>query len=163
MARCIKNKPSKAIPQRKLVRKSSMEKCIVDAEDFLRSTKTKRIVKKTRTMALTLEEGKRMLEKKNKKVSKKPTRKSLKAKPAVRSKPAADDARRAAPPAKKTVPPSVPKSTATTLIRAPSKDNIIRPTKATIFKTSSKDHLPLPAFGFIDVCFCVDATGSMSG
>lgn len=35
--------------------------------------------------------------------------------------------------------------------------------KKTIFKTNSKDHLPLPAFGFIDVCFCIDATGSMSG
>jgi hypothetical protein len=35
--------------------------------------------------------------------------------------------------------------------------------KKTIFKTKSKDHLPLPAFGFIDVCFCIDATGSMSG
>ncbi len=33
--------------------------------------------------------------------------------------------------------------------------------KKTIFKTKSKDHLPIPAFGFIDVCFCIDATGSM--
>jgi hypothetical protein len=38
----------------------------------------------------------------------------------------------------------------------------MKPTKATIFKTKSKD-LPLPAFGFVDVCFCVDATGSMAG
>lgn len=37
-----------------------------------------------------------------------------------------------------------------------------QPTKVTIFKTKSKDHLPLPAFGFIDICFCIDATGSMS-
>ena len=163
MARSIKSNHSKTVPKRKIARKSSMEKCIVDAEDFLRSTKTKKIIKKTRTMALTLEEGKKMLEKKKKKVAKKPTRKSIKAKPAVRSKPAADDARKSGPPAKKALPPPVPKSTATTLIRAPSKDNIIRPTKATIFKTNSKDHLPLPAFGFIDVCFCIDATGSMSG
>lgn len=35
--------------------------------------------------------------------------------------------------------------------------------KKTIFKTKSKDHLPIPAFGFIDVCFCIDATGSMAG
>lgn len=33
--------------------------------------------------------------------------------------------------------------------------------KKTVFKTKSKDHLPIPAFGFIDVCFCIDATGSM--
>lgn len=40
----------------------------------------------------------------------------------------------------------------------------VQPTniKKTIFKTKSKDHLPIPAFGFIDVCFCIDATGSMS-
>ena len=33
--------------------------------------------------------------------------------------------------------------------------------KKTAFKTKSRDHLPIPAFGFIDVCFCIDATGSM--
>ena len=31
-----------------------------------------------------------------------------------------------------------------------------------IFKTSSKDDLPLPAYGYVDICFCLDATGSMS-
>ena len=34
--------------------------------------------------------------------------------------------------------------------------------KATKLKSSSRDDLQIPAFGFIDVCFCVDATGSMS-
>lgn len=33
--------------------------------------------------------------------------------------------------------------------------------KVTKFKTSSRDDLQIPAFGFIDVCFCLDATGSM--
>ena len=35
--------------------------------------------------------------------------------------------------------------------------------KVTKLKASSRDDLPISAFGFIDVCFCVDATGSMSG
>jgi hypothetical protein len=37
-----------------------------------------------------------------------------------------------------------------------------KPMKTTALKTSSRIDLPLPAFGFIDVCFCVDSTGSMS-
>lgn len=35
--------------------------------------------------------------------------------------------------------------------------------KFTKLKSTSRDDLQIPAFGFIDVCFCVDATGSMSG
>ena len=33
--------------------------------------------------------------------------------------------------------------------------------KVAKFKTSSRDDLQIPAFGFIDVCFCLDTTGSM--
>lgn len=33
--------------------------------------------------------------------------------------------------------------------------------KATKFVKKS-DNLPLPTYGFIDICFCIDATGSMS-
>ena len=33
--------------------------------------------------------------------------------------------------------------------------------KATKLKSSSRDDLQIPAFGFIDVCFCLDSTGSM--
>jgi hypothetical protein len=57
--------------------------------------------------------------------------------------------------------PAVPASVGSTMIRARSIDKSLKPSKATIFKTGSKDNLPLPAFGFIDICFCVDATGSM--
>ena len=35
--------------------------------------------------------------------------------------------------------------------------------KAAKLKTSSRSDLAIPAFGFIDVCFCIDATGSMCG
>lgn len=66
-------------------------------------------------------------------------------------------------PAIPSLPPTIPASTGTTIVRAKSLDKQIKPSKATIFKTGSKDNLPLPAFGFIDVCFCLDATGSMSG
>jgi len=61
------------------------------------------------------------------------------------------------------LPLSVVAHTASTVIGAKSKSKLVVPSKATIFKTASKDNLPLPAFGFIDICFCLDATGSMSG
>ena len=35
-------------------------------------------------------------------------------------------------------------------------------TKGGKYKTSSRDHLPMGAYGIIDICFCLDATGSMS-
>lgn len=62
--------------------------------------------------------------------------------------------------ADKTVKPDATKKTSSlksTLPPASKSKNI----KKTVFKTKSKDHLPIPAFGFIDVCFCIDATGSM--
>ena len=45
------------------------------------------------------------------------------------------------------------------LIKTSSKKSIGKVTK---LKASDKDDLQIPAFGFIDVCFCLDATGSMS-
>lgn len=42
--------------QKKVKRTSSMEKCLVDAQDFLKEKKVKKIVK-TRTMLKTLKEG----------------------------------------------------------------------------------------------------------
>lgn len=60
------------------------------------------------------------------------------------------------PPAVMPLPP-VPIPTISSAVRTKSKSSI---QKATILKPSSKD-LPLPAFGFIDICFCLDATGSM--
>lgn len=103
-------------------------------------------------MARTLEEGQKILNPKKatkpKKIARRP-RRSIPAMPAVP----------ALPPA----PATIPASAGSTIIRTKSIDRSIKPTKATIFKTSSRDNLPLPAFGFIDICFCVDATGSMSG
>lgn len=110
-------------------------------------------------MARTIEEGKNMLA--SKKAPKKPiattappkrtARRSIPARPARASVPVLPHPSLAVPPA----------TTASTVIRARSIDKSIKPTKATIFKTGSKDNLPLPAFGFIDICFCVDSTGSM--
>ena len=56
------------------------------------------------------------------------------------------------------VPPPVP--VVAPVVKTSSKMSI---GKATKLKSSSRDDLRIPAFGFIDVCFCVDATGSMSG
>jgi hypothetical protein len=112
-------------------------------------------------MTRTIEEGKNMLARK--KAPKKPlattaapkriARRSIPVRPARASLPALPHPSLAVPPA----------TTEATIIRARSIDRSLKPTKATIFKTGSKDNLPLPAFGFIDICFCVDSTGSMSG
>ena len=88
-------------------------------------------------------------------------KKPLKKKAARKSKRPTRPARPSLP-AVPAVPAVVHASAGSTIIRARSLDRSMKPTKATIFKTKSKD-LPLPAFGFVDVCFCVDATGSMAG
>jgi hypothetical protein len=141
----------KSVPK-KIKRTSSMEKCINEGENYLKATKGKRIVK-TKTMMMTIAEGKRHLDTKIKrrvaiKPKTRPVRRAVKSKPALPA---------VFPPLFATVPSSV----GATVYRA-SFDKTVKPTKATVFKTSSRDNLPLPAFGFIDVCFCVDATGSMA-
>lgn len=143
-----KSKPTR------LRRTSSMERCVADAEDFLQSRKAKRITK-TKTMARTIEEGNRLLNPKKASKPKKAARRARPARPARRSLPAV-----AASPAP--VPAVIPASAGSAIVRTRSLDRSLKPTKVTIFKTSSRDNLPLPAFGFIDICFCVDATGSMS-
>lgn len=147
MAKCRKSvKPVKAR------RTSSIERCVADAEDFLAATKVKKIVK-TRTMARTIEEAERIIhprKTKPTKIARKPKASKRPVRPAIRSLPALP-----------ALPAVVPDSVDSKIIRARSIDKSIKPSKATIFKTSSKD-LPLPSFGFVDVCFCVDATGSMS-
>lgn len=110
----------------------------------------------------TIEEGKRIVNKtgssliypKNKKINKKNPIKTKKTKRADSALPA----RSTIP----SLPATTPASTGTTIVKAKSLDKSIKPSKATIFKTNSKDSLPLPAFGFIDICFCLDATGSMT-
>ena len=135
-------------------RASSIERCIADAEDFLQVKKAKKITK-TKTMAKTIAEAQHIIyprkhAPKPKKIARKPKRPT---RPAVRSLPAV--------PA--TIIPAIPPaSTGSKIVRARSLDKSIKPSRATVFKTGSRDNLPLPAFGFIDVCFCVDATGSMT-
>jgi hypothetical protein len=160
MAKKVNKKASPA----KARRTNSMEKCIADAEDFIKAGKGKKIVK-TKTMARTLEEGKQILAPKRKanKLKKATTgpkrikRKVLASIPARPSMPAPAFGLPSLAPA------VLPASTGATIIRARSIDRSIKPTKATIFKTGSRDNLPLPSFGFIDVCFCSDVTGSMGG
>lgn len=103
-------------------------------------------------MARTIEEAERFIHPTKTKVGKLASKpKKIPVRPAVPSRPAVP-----------AVPAVLPASVDSKIVRARSIDRSIKPSKATIFKTSSKD-LPLPAFGFVDVCFCVDATGSMSG
>lgn len=61
---------------------------------------------------------------------------------------------KAHPAPKKVAPVSAP------LMKTSSKRSFGKVTK---LKASDRDDLQIPAFGFIDVCFCVDATGSMCG
>lgn len=141
----------------KIKRTSSMERCVADAEDFLQARKVKRITK-TKTMARTIEEGKNILHPKKatkpKKIASRPKKSKIPSRPSRPARPSL--------PAVPAAPAVVPASTGSAIVRSKSIDRSIKPSKATIFKTSSRDNLPLPAFGFIDICFCVDATGSMS-
>lgn len=129
-------------PARNLRRTRSMEQCVEDAQDFLKPRGRK--ITKTKTMVRTIEEARKKVTPKKvakPKVFKKAVKRRVKpviSRPAVPSKPAV-----AMPP-----PPIASMS--------------MPPVKKTAFKTSSRDNLPLPAFGFIDICFCLDATGSMS-
>lgn len=146
-------KITKASAPVKARRTRSMEKCIEDAQDYLRPRGKK--INKTRTMIRTIEEGKKIVAPKFIAPVKAPTKSKASKLP---TKPAVPSA-----PAKSRAPPvPVPASTSTSkVIRTKTPTKAVVPSKATVFKTSSKD-LPLPAFGFIDICFCLDATGSMS-
>lgn len=128
-----------------------MDECLQDAKSFLRNRK----INKTKTMLRTIAEAQNTIAPKKTapKPKKAPKRASkIPVRPARPSLPALP----ALPPASvfgllpMASPALFPPASATT------------PVKKTTFKPSRSD-LPLPAFGFIDVCFCVDATGSMSG
>lgn len=110
-------------------------------------------------MARTIEEAKNMLARR--KTTKKTTTTKAKPKRITRRTLPTRPARPSLPALPLISLAALPATTAPTIIRARSIDRSKKPTKATIFKTGSRDNLPLPAFGFIDICFCVDSTGSM--
>ena len=69
---------------------------------------------------------------------------------------------------KRPVRAAIPSPPAPVYVPAPPVTGIMRTesrrsAKATKLKPSLRDDMPVPAFGFIDVCFCLDATGSMCG
>ena len=135
-------------------RTRSMEKCVEDAQDFLKPKGKK--INKTKTMLRTLAESGVHPSKpapKSARVARKP-RASRPSKPAVPSLPAV------LPPVPVPASSILPVRTTSSLSRSKAASKAVVPSKAHIFKSSSKD-LPMPAFGFIDVCFCLDATGSM--
>lgn len=75
--------------------------------------------------------------------------------PAVPSRPAPVSMMMPPPPVYSPVPP----------VRSASRSasRLSMKNKVTKFKSAMGDDLSIPSFGYIDVCFCVDATGSMSG
>lgn len=93
---------------------------------------------------------------KNKRIKRKPLIKkskiSLKAKKKYPRKLPIKPARKSLP--AKSAPLSIKRS-----FPPPPKSGIGKTTK---LKSSDRSDLAIPAFGYIDVCFCVDATGSMS-
>ena len=121
-----------------------MEKCIADGQDYLKSTK--KTITKTKTMVKTLADAKRFMAPPKRVARPKKTPKKVSRK--IRRAPIA---RRALAGRPRSPPPTLLN------VRGP------WTTKATVFKTSSRSNLPLPGFGFIDVCFCLDVTSSMCG
>lgn len=150
-------------------RKSDAERTIEEGRDFIykvdkmnkekhtgrmRRNRVKREVQK-RIIRIAPQVSSRIAAKKPKNVSRLPVRR------AVRSKPAPPPSIFTRVPPVKSPVSSMP--IATTPIRSASKSTIKNGSKITKFKSALNDDLSIPAFGFIDVCFCVDATGSMCG
>ena len=108
---------------------------------------------KTKTMMRIVEEGKR--------AKNKPLKTVKKTKPSKIAKPAKSKIIRKAAPKRKILPIKPARKSQPPPIVPPVASKSIG--KAVKLKSSSRDDLAIPAFGFIDVCFCVDATGSMSG
>lgn len=165
---------SKAQPK-KIRRTSTMANAVAEGQKFLADTR-KKTPKRTRTMAEVIKEGQEMLArriirqpkkvdarsaatssedsskgKKQKKITKSKTLKKSASGTGKKTSSGKGVSKIPTRPAKKAIPAPVHLPTTQS-------SNV----KKTVFKTKSKDNLPLPAFGFIDVCFCIDATGSMS-
>ena len=142
----------------KVTRTRSIDRCIADGEKFLERTKEKRIIK-TRAVTRAIAEAEKAEEERRKRAAPKvrATKRRVTGRRPIRP------ARRAlpAPPAMFGPPrPAISSSlfpAATTVYSVPSVSNGTIFTKSSI---PSKD-LAMPAFGFIDVCFCLDATFSM--
>ena len=160
-----------------LRRTSTMLKVVAEGEQFLADTKKRSRIVRTRTMAQTIKEGQALLAQKPKKVlhtddsrsesvqaeasKNKKQKKITKAKSSKKAT-ASKDKASTSKTDKKDAPSKTSPKKSTVAPTAPSVPILPGNIKKTIFKTKSKDHLPIPAFGFIDVCFCIDATGSMT-
>lgn len=128
-----------------------MEQCLEEGKDYLNALtekeKNKRIAKaaRTKTMLRTVAEGKKMLA----------PRVAAGARHVPRPK--TTKAKKAAGPL--ATRPAVPSLPALAPLPLP---HSVSPYQKTLLKTSSRA-LPMPAVGFIDICFCLDTTGSMGG
>ncbi len=123
-----------------------MQKTIEEGRQFVNSIPRK--VPKTKTMAEVAGEKSA------------PKKKAIKKKAVIKKSIAAKK------PSTKASPTKVVKTTSKASSKKGAKLSVkgskssVRSEKKVLFKSKSKD-LPLSAFGFIDVCFCLDATGSM--
>lgn len=136
----------------KLRRTHSIEKCIEDGRNYLKNGKGKRILR-DRTVIKTRAMDRPPIKPKVA-VGLAPTRTT---KSVARVLPG--------PSPIISIPPirmGHPSPVSSILPFSMKKSSAVVNSKSTMFKTSSKSGLPMPAFGFIDVCFCLDATGSMS-
>jgi hypothetical protein len=145
-------KSIKRSSQKKLTRTRSIDRCIADGEKYLERTKEKRIIK-TRSVTRAIVEAQKVEEERRKRMDPKPrvAKRKPRRRPVRPSRPALPAPVSFFAPPPMTFVPSVRPSTSG------------KPPKSTVFTKSSipaKD-LAIPAFGFIDVCFCLDATYSM--
>ena len=189
MARAAPKKVTKASPKAKIRRSKTMQETIEDGKEFIKSRRPKPISKPialptktpTKKKAAPKRRPKAVPKPIKKAVPKKavPKKAPLKVRPAKKAKPAR--------PALfggglfgSSAPAPVPASgsifggglfgssgtltTATTFEKGKKPEEIVPVdvTKVGKYKTSSRDHLPMGAYGIIDICFCLDATGSMS-
>ena len=188
MTRSAPRKSTKAALKPKIKRSRTMEQCIAEGKEFVTSKRPKPISKPialpirspAKKKAAPKRKGRAVAPVVKKAVPKKavPKRAPLKVRPAKKSKPAKKATGlfsgglfgSSAPAASGSIfggslfGSSGTLTTATTFEKGKKPQQIIPVdvTKVGKYKTSSRDHLPMGAYGIIDICFCLDATGSMS-
>ena len=170
MAKKISRRPKRS------TKMTSAQRTIEEGREFVNAVLRRRAIPKRATRVFELSgrgsmvsvkpRRKAALKKSAPKVAKKPVRAVKKTTP-IRKAVAVRSAGKVAKAARKE--PAVVKkpSVSSSIVRrgSSSKPVVSNPSigKATKLKTSSRSDLAIPAYGFIDVCFCVDATGSMCG
>jgi len=140
---------------KKITRTRSIDRCVAEGEKYLERTKEKRIIK-TRAVTRAINQAKKAEEARKERATPKP--KVAKKYPRKRPVRPARPSLPALPPPLNLFPVAPPKVQIGFFSGGkPAVSN------TTVFAKSSipAEDLAMPAFGFIDVCFCLDATFSM--